>query len=87
MGLACRLAGPHPSPQRREQQVQGITFLPLSLDEKIALALFVVALAGIIHGFAYTAAEGAAVLQRAILRRSADAMAVVAAYVVLRVWS
>jgi hypothetical protein len=67
--------------------VQGLSFLPLSLDEKIVLSLFAVALAGIIHGFAYTTAESAAVAQRLILRRSADAIVVVAAYVVLRTWS
>ena len=56
-------------------------------DEQLAASVLVAALAAIAWAFAYTTAEGALPLQRHLLRRGADALAVVAAYLVVRIWT
>lgn len=56
------------------------------LDEQIILTLLAAAIACWVHAANYTAAESAHPTMRWAFRRSADTLAVVAFYVVLRVW-
>jgi len=58
----------------------------LRLDEKLVLSLALIAVVTLVHAFSYTTAEGALPAQRLLFRRGADLLALVAAYVVLRLW-
>lgn len=58
----------------------------LRLDERLALSLLLIAVAGWLHAVNYTAAEGAHPSKRWLFRRTADTLGVVALYAVLRVW-
>ena len=56
------------------------------LDEKVILTLATLAVAGLLHAFGYTAAEGAHPSKRWAFQRSADGLVIVAVYVIVRVW-
>ena len=59
----------------------------LATFDKLLLTLVTVALAGLVHAVAYTAAEGALRPQRLLLCRSADLLAIAAVLFVGRVWT
>jgi len=58
----------------------------LRLDEKLAASLLALTVAALVHAFSYTAAEGAHPSKRWIFRRAADAVGVLALYLLLRLW-
>jgi hypothetical protein len=59
----------------------------LEAIDKVIVTIVTVALVGLIHAVAYTAAQGSLRTPRIMLGRAADLLAVGAALFVIRVWT
>lgn len=58
----------------------------LRWDERLAVSLLLLAIAGWLHAVNYTAAESAHPSKRWLFRRTADAFGILALYVLARLW-
>jgi hypothetical protein len=68
-----------------EVRGSGLRFLDLWFDGP-NYGMIGQALVGLVHAFNYTAAEGALPSQRWVFRRASDAVALLAVYLVIRLW-
>lgn len=67
-------------------KIMSLLLLSLGTDEKLALSASIPAIAGLVHAFCYTAAEGAHPTKRWLFRRSADLLAGLGIYALIKIW-